>query len=252
MPDTPDWQRSVSLDAISGSIIVPISISASSVTLPINITSSSINVPIAIAAASVTIPINITSTSVNVPISIAAASVNVPISIAATTVTVPIQISSQVGNVNVNLAATAITQNVSITASSVTLNENITGQTVAIYSGSQYAPVQGSGVNQVATVGAAVTGNPTVLSYTVPAAKTFYLQGMSWVLALAAGCSVPIIVLRKGGVDYHYLDPRFGSWMILDTPFVFPTGTVLTIIMSYVQVGGTGSNLYANLWGWTA
>ena len=139
------------------------------------------------------------------------------------------------------------TGNIQISGQSVVVNENISGQTVAVYSGSQYAPVQGNGVYLTGSV--AITNSVlTALSYTVPAGKTFFMQGIGWGVYPSTVYDSVFMELDDGTTDMFRMIHLAGQQMIFDTPVPFAAGHIVTVSIGHAT--GTALTGYASLWGW--
>ena len=141
------------------------------------------------------------------------------------------------------------TGNIQISGQSVVVNESISGQTVAVYSGSQYAPVQGSGVyiNGSVSVVATVTG--LCVSYTVPVGKTLYVQGISHGIASSVLRQNILQFLEDNGGFVIVTGSYQGAAIVFDTPIIFASGHTVTVQAQFY--GGTGNAiLYGSLWGW--
>lgn len=152
-------------------------------------------------------------------------------------------------NVPITIAGTSVTLSVSITAASVTLNMNFTGQTTAVFSGSQYAITLGNGIY---VNGTAVTNIVLVqtATYVVPAAKTFYMQGFTY------GCNTNVAYItlgaqiRDGVTTIMLCAVGAGAITPLDEPIPFATGHTVSIWTNYINAGGTNATMWASFWGW--
>lgn len=157
-------------------------------------------------------------------------------------------------NVNIPIAiqASNATLNVSITASTITINMTFTGQTTYVATGSQYGALVGNGVFLVGAASPGAFGAMvTCISYTVPAAKTFYQQGMSFGghnngnQMYATNC-----FLMQGGVPQMEFLAQVGDALVFDTPIPHTTGVVLTLQCQAWAAGALALVCEGSMWGW--
>ena len=141
------------------------------------------------------------------------------------------------------------TGNIQISGQSVVVNENISGQTVAVYSGSQYAPVQGNAVYLNGGANVAPGVSATCVSYTVPAGKTFYVQGMGHNNNGQSGTKNMQVDLQDGVVVVLQTGSFQGDGTVFDTPIIFAAGHTVKLVVT--AWGGAGSQaVEGSLWGW--
>ena len=146
------------------------------------------------------------------------------------------------------------TGNIQISGQSVVVNESISGQTVAVYSGSQYAPVQGSGKYFYGTAsGVTPKFLGSVISYTVPAGKTLYIQGCSMSFLAFATLGIPDATLAQlwtgAGAVASFGMGTSGDTVIFDTPFIFAAGVTVTLY-GYYNGSMASAQLVGSMWGW--
>lgn len=159
------------------------------------------------------------------------------------------QIVGSTVNVPVSIEASVATLDVSLTAASVTVNESIVGQTVAVYSGSQYAPVQGNGlyINGSASI-AEATFTDTAY-YTVPAGKTLYLQGAAYGMEASAAQFSVIAQLQVAAITQLVFGSFVGDSLILDSPLIVAAGVNVRLQVAFFGPSATQTVL-GSLWGW--
>lgn len=163
--------------------------------------------------------------------------------------TTGINITGSSINIPVNLVASSVTLNVNITAAAVTLNMIFTGQTVANFTGSQYGATLGNGIYMVGTalVGIAPA---TVATYTVPAGKTFYMQGLSYGIyggTAFVTCSAQLFDAAAWLFDFTTVG---GGSTTVDTPIPFATGHVVTLKVGQASNPQVNLTAHAGFWGW--
>ncbi len=122
-------------------------------------------------------------------------------------------------------------------------------QKLAVYSGSQFAAVQGLAkyVNGSTTCvdGVAVT----FASYTVPAGKTFYCYGFSYGWdAQAASISCTALFLDNGGAIIQFCS-QAGHAVAFDTPIVFAAGHAVSVYTFHFGDGAVARAVRAAYWG---
>jgi len=187
----------------------------------------------------ITINVNIEASDVTLPVSIDAATVTVQVSIMGTAAVLPIYVAANVVTLDVNLES-----------QTANIDFNFADQSVAVFDAAKWFAHQAAQV--FATGFATITDNSvgTVIDYTVPAAKVFFIVGLAY--AVQTGANLPNSCqgdLLFGATRAITLGSRVGTGLPLDTPVRATAGQHV-----YLQLWlfGAGANLvmWGSVWGY--
>ena len=167
-----------------------------------------------------------------------------------TDITIPINIETSSVTLDVNLVTSAVTLDVNIAAAAVTLDFNFADQSVAVFDAAKWFAHTAT---QVFVTGYATIANNsvgTVIDYTVPASKTFFIVGLAY--AAQTGANLPNSCqgdLLFGATRAITLGSRVGTGLPLDTP-VRATAGQHVYLQLWQFASGASIVMWGSVWGY--
>jgi hypothetical protein len=187
----------------------------------------------------ITIPINIEASDVTLPVSIDAVTVAIDVNITAAAVTLPISID-----------AATVTLDVNLTAATATIDINFSDQSVAVFDAAKWFAHNATQVFVTAFATITINTCGTVIDYTVPAGKTFFIVGVSYSVASGAtpplSCRADLIIAATWVLT---LGSHMGAGLPLDTPVRATAGQHVYLLLCQYGAGGS-MVMYGSIWGY--
>lgn len=187
----------------------------------------------------------LTGTSITIPINIVASDVTLPVSLEAVTVTIDVNLVASDVTLPVSIDAATVTIDVNLTAATATIDINFSDQSVAVFDAAKWFAHNAA---QAFVTGYATIANNsvgTVIDYTVPANKTFFIVGLAY--AIQTGANLPNSCqgdLLFGATRAITLGSRVGTGLPLDTPVRATAGQHV-----YLQLWQFNSGASLVMWG---